>query len=83
MKKAVGTSLVIIAAKSLVGFLGDVFSGQAIDFGFVSIVSAVAIIGIFLGAGISRRIAGNKLKRGFGWFVLAMGLFVIVAEVGV
>ena len=81
MKKAVGTSLIIIAAKSLIGFLGDVGSGQQIDFKFVMIVSIIAIAGIFLGSYISKFIESRKLKSGFGWFVLVMGVYVIFNEI--
>lgn len=81
MKKAVGTSLVIIAVKSLIGFLGDVGSGQQVDFRFVIIVSLIAIAGIFFGGYISRFIESGKLKTGFGWFVLVMGIYVILTEV--
>jgi uncharacterized membrane protein YfcA len=81
MKKAVGTSLVIIAAKSLIGFLGDVGSGQQINFQFIIIVSLIAIAGIFVGGYISRFIESRKLKSGFGWFVLVMGIYVIFNEV--
>ncbi len=80
MKKAVGTSLVIIAAKSLIGFLGDVGSGQHIDFRFIIVVSLIAIGGIFLGGYISKFIESKKLKSGFGWFVLVMGVYVIANE---
>lgn len=81
MKKAVGTSLIIIAAKSLIGFLGDIGSGQLIDFHFIIIVSIIAIAGIFLGGYLSRFIESRKLKSGFGWFVLVMGIYVIFNEV--
>ncbi|HEY9486904.1 MAG TPA: sulfite exporter TauE/SafE family protein [Chryseosolibacter sp.] len=81
MKKAVGTSLIIIAAKSLIGFLGDIGSGQLIDFRFILIVSSIAIVGIFLGTYTSKFIESEKLKSGFGWFVLVMGVYVILNEV--
>lgn len=81
MKKAVGTSLVIIAAKSLIGFLGDIGSGQHIDYKFMGIVSLIAIVGIFLGTYISKYIESKKLTSGFGWFVLAMSVYIIVNEV--
>ena len=49
MKEAVGTSLVIIAAKSLIGFLGE--SGESlVDWQFLLIVTAFAIVGIYIGA---------------------------------
>jgi uncharacterized protein len=81
MKKAVGTSLVIIAAKSLIGFLGDIGSGQHINYQFIIIVSMIAIAGIFLGTYLSRFIENRKLKSGFGWFVLVMSVYVIINEV--
>jgi hypothetical protein len=81
MKKAVGTSLLIIAAKSLVGFLGDIGSGQVINFQFIIIVSIIAIAGIFIGSYVSKFIESRKLKSAFGWFVLVMGIYVIFNEV--
>jgi uncharacterized membrane protein YfcA len=80
MKQAVGTSLLIIAAKSLIGFLGDV-GQRAIDWQLLLIVTALAIIGIFFGSWLSHKISGEKLKKGFGWFVLVMGIYIIIKEV--
>lgn len=79
MKQAVGTSLVIIAAKSLIGFLGE-DGGQAIDYVFLLIVTAFAILGIYMGMMLSKRIDGAKLKPAFGWFVLIMGIYIILKE---
>jgi uncharacterized membrane protein YfcA len=79
MKKAVGTSLLIIAAKSLFGFIGDA-QRLEIEWGFLLIITALAIAGIFAGNLLSRKIAGNKLKAGFGWFVLIMGLLILIKE---
>jgi len=79
MKEAVGTSLVIIAAKSLIGFFGE--SGETvIDWVFLSKVTVFAIIGIFTGMGLSKRINGDKLKPAFGWFVLVMGIYIVLKE---
>jgi uncharacterized protein len=79
MKQAVGTSLLIIAAKSLIGFTGDL-SHYTMDWKLLLIVTALAIAGIFIGDGLSKKIDGNKLKKGFGWFVLVMGIYIIVKE---
>lgn len=79
MKLAVGTSLVIIAAKSLVGFLGDV-ANYEIDWTFLLIFTAISVVGIFLGSFLSKRIEGDKLKKGFGYFVLVMGIYILVKE---
>jgi len=78
MKQAVGTSLVIIASKSLLGFLGDLGRGQVIDWTFLFGFSSIAVVGIFLGAYLSKKISGDKLKPAFGWFVLVMGIYIIV-----
>jgi len=80
MKQAVGTSLLIIAMKSLIGFTGDLGSELLIDYKFMLIFSAFAIVGILGGAYLSKFISGKKLKPAFGWFVLVMGLFILGKE---
>jgi uncharacterized membrane protein YfcA len=79
MKQAVGTSLVIIAAKSLIGFFGESPETQ-IDYLFLSKISAFSIAGIFIGTHLSKKIDGAKLKPAFGWFVLIMGIYIIIKE---
>ncbi len=80
MKMAIGTSLLIIAAKSLFGFIGDVYNYE-IDWAFLSVFSALSIAGIFLGSYLSTKIHADKLKTAFGWFVLVMGIYIIVKEI--
>lgn len=79
MKMAVGTSLLIISAKSLIGFLGDV-SNQTIDWKLLLIFTGLSILGIFIGSSLSKKINERALKRGFGWFVLVMGIYIISKE---
>ncbi|SHF94301.1 hypothetical protein SAMN05444483_103323 [Salegentibacter echinorum] len=79
MKKAVATSLLIIAIKSLIGFIGDI-QNQDIDWTFLSIFTALSIVGMFIGIYLNRFINGEKLKKGFGWFVLLMGVYIIWSE---
>jgi len=79
MKQAVGTSLLIIAAKSLIGFTGDL-GHTVMDWKLLGIVTLLAVIGIFIGNGLSHKIDGDKLKKGFGWFVLVMGIYIIAKE---
>ncbi|MDP3680419.1 MAG: sulfite exporter TauE/SafE family protein [Flavobacterium sp.] len=79
MKEAVGTSLVIIAAKSLIGFFGE--GGEnGINWQFLITISTFAIVGIFIGTALSKKINGDKLKPAFGWFVLVMGIYIITKE---
>lgn len=81
MKLAVGTSLLIIAIKSLVGFLGDLGNDYDLNWGMIIPFSAIAIGGIFGGSFLSNYISGNKLKPAFGWFVLIMAFYIIYKEV--
>ena len=79
MKKAVGTSLLIIAVKSLIGFIGDI-ENLDIDWSFLMLFTVISVIGIFMGSYLSNFIDGKKLKKGFGWFVLVMGIYIILKE---
>ena len=62
------------------GFAGDL-GHYEIDWLFLLSISAIAAAGILIGAQLSKRIPSDKLKKGFGWFVLVMGIYIIVQEV--
>ncbi|MEN9571648.1 MAG: hypothetical protein RL172_2879 [Bacteroidota bacterium] len=79
MKQAVGTSLLIIAAKSLIGFTGDL-GKTAMEWKLLLTVTALAIAGIFIGNRLSKKMSADSLKKGFGWFVLIMGIYIIIKE---
>lgn len=81
MKKAVATSLLIIAIKSLIGFIGDV-QNLEIDWVFLLYFTVLSIVGIFIGIWLNRFIEGSKLKKGFGWFVVAMAIYILWKELG-
>ncbi len=76
MKEAVGTSLFIIAAKSLIGFTGDL-GNMEVNWSFLLVFTAIAVGGIFIGSMLSNKISGAKLKPAFGWFVLVMGVYIL------
>lgn len=80
MKLAVGTSLFIIAAKSLLGFTGDLQGGETIDWTLLSTFTGLSVVGIFIGIFLSKKIKGDKLKSAFGWFVLVMGIYILIKE---
>lgn len=61
MKIAVGTSLLIIAAKSLIGFIGDVHN-ISVDWPFLFTLTSVAVLGILLGIYLSNFIDGKKME---------------------
>lgn len=79
MKEAVGTSLLIIAAKSLFGFVGDL-GHYELNWNLLLTVTAIAIGGIFIGNMMTKKFEGEKLKKGFGWFVLVTGIYIIIKE---
>lgn len=79
MKKAIGTSLVIIAAKSLIGFTAENEATQ-IDWELLRNVTLFAVAGIFAGIYLSKKIDSRVLKPAFGWFVLVMGTYILLKE---
>lgn len=80
MKVAVGTSLIIIAFKSLLGFfLGDALT-MNIDWPFLLLFTGISFVGIFIGSYLSNFIDGKKLKKAFGYFIFAMAFFIFYME---
>ena len=79
MKTAVGTSLLIISASSLIGFLFSL-PQSTIDWNFLLSISTISMFGILIGSYFSKKIDGSKLKPAFGWFVLVMGIYILLKE---
>ena len=79
MKRAVATSLLIIAVKSLIGFLGD-FGNIDINWSFLLSFTSISVLGIIVGIWLNNFIDGKKLKKLFGYFVLLMSIFIIIKE---
>lgn len=80
MKTAIGTSLVIIALNSLIGFSSSM-TNVNIEWALLLSIAAIAIAGIIIGSQLSKKIDGKKLKPAFGWFVLVMGIYIITREI--
>ena len=79
MKIAVGTSLTIMAISSYFGFFSTL-SHYNINWPQLLSFTAIAAMGIFVGTALSDKIPGQSLKKGFGWFVLVIGLFILIRE---
>lgn len=79
MKEAVATSLFIISINSLIGFASSL-DKITVDWTFLLSFTSLSIVGILIGVALSKRIEGRKLKPIFGWFVLVMGIWIIVKE---
>lgn len=80
MKRAVGTSLVVIASKSLIGFAGDLSAGTPINMQVLTTVTGASLVGMVLGTKLVAKVSSAKLKPAFGWFVLVMGTFILLKE---
>ncbi len=80
MKQAIGTSLLIIAFNCLIGFTGDI-GHYNIQWLFLSSVTGIAVSGIIVGDALNKKINGDKLKKGFGWFVLIVSIYIIIREI--
>ena len=79
MKKAIASSLFIITIKSLFGFVSDL-THTSVNFPFLASIVVLATGGIILGNFLNNKMDGAKLKKGFGWFVLAMSLFIFIEQ---
>lgn len=80
MKTAIGTSLLIVAVNSLFGFL---FSLKQFQYNWTLIIlfTLFSIAGLFIGSKLAEKVSGSSLKKGFGWFVLVMGIYIIIKEI--
>ncbi len=79
MKHAVGTSLIIITLNAMAGFLGDIGKVQ-MDWQLLLPVTAIAIIGMFIGGYLNDKLASGTLKKIFGWFILCLGVYILLKE---
>ncbi|SEL91176.1 hypothetical protein SAMN05421740_11356 [Parapedobacter koreensis] len=79
IKEAIGTSLFIITINSVIGFIGDI-GHVAIDWPFLLRILGITICGVIIGSAIGRHIPGERLRSGFGWCVLTMGIYILSRE---
>ena len=80
MKKAIGTSLIIIAIKSILGFsLADALTTH-VDWNFLLAFTGLAVAGIFIGVYINKFVNGQKLKKWFAYFIILMAIFIFIME---
>ncbi len=79
IKKAIGTSLVIISVNALIGFTASVAHYET-DWLLLAKIFGLAMMGVVLGSFLSKKIDSKKLKPVFGYFVLTMGVYIILQE---
>lgn len=80
IRMAIGTSLLIIAAKSLLGFVGEIQARDAIDYLFIATILAPAFVGIYAGTWLNRRVSATGIKKGFGYFLLLVCVVIAARE---
>jgi uncharacterized protein len=77
MKRAVGTSLSVVAFQSTAGFVG--YAGAVpIDYPLLAGFTAVAVAASFLGAHLGQRMEQQRLKRGFGVFLILVATYILL-----
>jgi uncharacterized membrane protein YfcA len=79
MKRAIGTSLIIIAINSIFGFLFSL-KQTYLDWKILLLFTGLAILGIYFGGLFAEKLPGKRLKKWFGYFVLIMGIYIIIKE---
>jgi uncharacterized membrane protein YfcA len=79
MASAVGTSLVVITMKSFAALMGYLAVVE-IDWMLAARIGGAAMAGTLIGARLAARCAPDTLRRAFGWFVVAMGAFVLAQQ---
>ena len=81
MHRAVATSLVIIALKSYSGLYKylDVLAEQdlSLDWQTLLLVTGLGIAGTFAGGKMATSMPQDKLKKGFGLFLIVMGIYIL------
>lgn len=80
IKRAIGTSLLIVGVKSLVGFIGHLETGAAVNWHLVLIFVICTIVGIFIGIASSAKFSTQKLKTIFAYFVIIMAIVIVSKE---
>jgi uncharacterized membrane protein YfcA len=76
IKRAVGTSLIVIAMNTASAALG--YRGQAtVDWALVAGFTACAVAGSLVGARLVGKVSADGLRRGFAWFLIVIAAFVL------
>ncbi|MFA5241251.1 MAG: sulfite exporter TauE/SafE family protein [Sulfuricella sp.] len=80
MKLAIGTSLVIVAAKSYSGFAGYV-GAVPVDWTTMALFTTVTVAGSFIGTRVAHRFSQETLKRSFGVFLVFVASYILLKTV--
>ena len=82
IKMSVGTSLLIIAVNSFIGFTGElIVRHEAIDYKFLFLFALLSVVGVFIGFRWTSKMVSTQQKKMFGWFVLIIGASIFIKEI--
>lgn len=79
LKQAVANSLFIIGVKSFIGFLGS-HDIVELDFYFLAKILVIALVGMYFGIRLNKKLDAKQLKPIFGYFVMIMGFIILIKE---
>jgi uncharacterized protein len=81
IKTAIATSIMIISINSLAGFIAELLRPDIrMDWNFLLLFTAIAAAGLLAGLYFSKKIKAEELRRSFGFFVLGIGIFILIKE---
>jgi uncharacterized membrane protein YfcA len=80
MRHAIGTSLLVITMQSAAGFVGHLVNHTPVPWTLVLVVGATSVVGSLVGARLARHVPPARLRAGFAWLVLAMGVFMLAKQ---
>lgn len=80
VKKAIGTSLCIISLNSFTGFFSSLHLHEDMNWNLLFLFVLLAAVGVFIGMYLSKGIENRKMKKIFGGFILAVGIFILLKE---
>ncbi len=80
MKNAVGSSLFIIALKSLLGFTGDLQAGIELDLSLIAFMLTATCAGMIVSTIIAKKVKGTALQKFFAFFTLIIAIIIISKE---
>ncbi len=79
MKRAVGTSLAVIVPTALVSMWKHQNQGN-IDWSLAAKLVPMAVVGGYWGARLTKEISSGNLKKGFGVFLVGVGVYLFFSD---
>ena len=79
MRTAVGTSLAIITATSLLGFVTHIATGRGLDAGLTATMAAACVVGALIGSTLAARVPQRALGRSFAVLVVAVAFYLLAS----